>query len=244
MVNNLTTNPIILDVVGGSSFVDMAGRASSVVFGGNQDTDTTILIYDAENMATRNRFMGAWNNGTSLAPDFWQLSGASATVAQESTIVKGGTYSAKVTRAGTNCILKHDVLQYAPPPRDQISWWVGRTIMAGMWVYATVNTRGYIASFDGTTTTTAGPHSGNSTWIWLQTAAATVHANAVELSIHGTVVTGDTSVYFSEPIIFEAKTWLSMLQTGPSVAISYPQGKPFKGLYLVTLTGGTVEITI
>ncbi len=244
MVNNLTTNPILLDVVGGLSFIAGKGRASNVTFGGNLDVDTTVLIYNAKNQVTRNRFMDTWSNDTAAAPDFWLLSGASAAVAQESTIVHDGTYSAKVTRSGTNAFFSLDLLQYMEPPHDTIAWWVGRNIIAGMWVYATVGSRGYVETYDGQTTTTSSAQASSGNWEWLQTAAVEVHASATELVIRGKVITGDTSVYFDAPLLFEAREWLQLSSTGPAVPIHYPMGNPFDGLYLATLTGGTVHITI
>ncbi len=244
MANDITTNPVILDTVGGSSYIAGKGRASSVVFGGNLDTDTTVLIYNAKNQVIRNRFMTEWSNSTALSPDFWSLAGAAATVAQESTIIHDGIYSSKITRAGTDATFSCDLLQFMEPPHDSISWWKGRTIIAGMWVYATVASRGYVRTFDGTTTTTSSAHSGGSGWEWISTAAVAVHASATELTIQGRVTTGNTSVYFDAPLLFEAREWMQLLSTGPAVPMSFPQGRPFDGLYLATLTGGTVHVTI
>jgi len=50
-----------------------------------------------------------WAAGASASPDAWTAEGDSIAVAAETTTKKLGTYSAKITRSGTNC----DLYQYA-----------------------------------------------------------------------------------------------------------------------------------
>jgi D-tyrosyl-tRNA(Tyr) deacylase len=51
--------------------------------------------------------METWTNPTTLTS--WPIAGAGASLAQETTIKKSGTYSAKLTRAGTNCNIHEDL---------------------------------------------------------------------------------------------------------------------------------------
>ena len=54
--------------------------------------------------------MEDWVDGTSSAPTEHTLSGSGAAVARESTIIKKGTYSAKVTRNSNDVKLYYDDL--------------------------------------------------------------------------------------------------------------------------------------
>ncbi|RJO62361.1 MAG: hypothetical protein C4542_04395 [Dehalococcoidia bacterium] len=244
MANNLTRNPLYLDTTGGTSYYAIPGTIGSILFSGNTDTDSTVLLYNAENMVLANRSFEKWGNGAALAPDGWTVSGASAAVAREGTIIKDGSYSAKLTRAGTNCYLSQNVLAMAPAPKNAITWWQGKNIMAGAWVYATVGDRAYLETYDGQTTTTSGAHAGNSAWAWLTTAAADVHASATQLTVRLAVKTGDTAAYIDSPILFETIPLFYLLGQDKPYGISYPRPLPFRGLYLATLTGGAVQVQI
>ena len=253
MTNALKSNPLFFDTVGGTSYYPAigAGSISSVIFGGNLDVDTTILMYDALNAAV-NENMEHWAEGTSAAPTMWVLSGAAGTVARDTkvrTVLDGptaGTYSAKVTRAGTDTFISQNVLKNfdTNDPRSGIAYWKGRYIIGGMWVWASVADRGYVETYDAQTTTTSSAHGGGSGWTWLSTALVAVHSSATELTIRGKVITGNTSVYFDQALIFEAKPLFKMKTTGNAESISYPDRLPFDGLYLETLTGGTLQVQV
>lgn len=253
MTNALKGNPLFFDTAGGTSYYPGNGSITSVLFGGNIDTDTTILMYNALN-TVHNPNMLHWNDGTSAAPDGWAITGADATVVQEETIIRApldtpqpGPYSAKVTRVGENVTFTQSVLKWfdSNDPRSGIAYWKGRYIIGGMWVYATEGTRGYVETYDGQTTTTSSAHGGGTTWTWLPTALVAVHGSADELTIRGTITGGNTSVYFCEALLFEARPIVKMLSTGNAQAISYPERVPFDGLYLAELTSaGTLQVTV
>ena len=59
--------------------------------------------------------MEDWAAGDAVAPTGWTLTGASAAVAKEATIIKQGTFSAKVTRSGTDCFRRCPI-RYAGRP--------------------------------------------------------------------------------------------------------------------------------
>jgi hypothetical protein len=243
MANNLTINPVYFDTVGETSFYDGAGSIGSILFSGNTDTDSTVLLYNAKNRVN-NRGFEKWSKGAALAPDYWVLSGAAATVAREATIIHDNTYSAKVTRAGTNAFLSQNVLGMCAPPYNDITMWRGKTIIATCWGYATAGSRVYLETYDGQTTTTSSAHAGNSAWALLTTAAVAVHASATELTVRGKVITGDTSGYFDNVLLFEAIPLLYILGQDKPIVVSYPRPLPFDGLYLQTLTGGALQVQI
>jgi hypothetical protein len=140
-----------------------------------------------------------WSAGTSSAPDGWTLSNGS--VAREASIVKMGTYSAKVTRNGIDLVLSQ-----APLHTDRgIDYWKGRTVTVGMWVYATVADRVYAQIYDGVNVNLSSAHPGDSTWKWL-TVTATIASNATLLGAYARVQTGDTSVYIDGAMCVEGES--------------------------------------
>jgi hypothetical protein len=132
--------------------------------------------------------------------------GASAAVAREGTIIKLGTYSAKLTRAGTNCHLYQEV------QGDRgISYFAaaggvaGRTVTFGCWVYATVADRVHIgiATDVGGNYKFSSYHTGDSTWQWLQVTLDQVDAAATYIRGQCLVTGGDTSGYFDGAMFVE-----------------------------------------
>jgi hypothetical protein len=243
MANNIAVNPLYLDTVGGSSFLEASGSIGSILFSGNTDTDSTVLLYNAKNRVT-NRGFEIWSSGTALAPHNWVLSGADATVAREATIVHDDTYSAKLTRVNADCKIEQNILGMMPPPFNDITYWRGKVVCGGMWGYATVNTRVYVEIYDGQTTTTSSAHGGGSAWTWLAPALQTVHSAATELTLRGKVITGNTSGYFDNAALFEAIPAYSLLGQDKSLFLAYPRPMPFDGLYLQTITGGSLQVQI
>lgn len=254
MTNALKGNPLFFDTIGGTSYypANGVGSISNITFGGNFDVATTILMYNAQNAAV-NVNMEDWAEGTSAAPTMWVLSGSGGTVTRDTkvrTTLDGptaGTYSAKVTRSGTDTYISQNVLKNydANDPRSGIAYWQGRYIIGGMFVWASVATKGYVETYDGQTNTTSSAHGGGSDWTWLSTALVAVHGSADELTIRGAVKTGNTSVYFDQALIFEARPLISVLSNGRAESISYHERLPFDGLYLATLTSaGTLQVTV
>ncbi|MFH1563813.1 MAG: carbohydrate binding domain-containing protein, partial [Nitrospirota bacterium] len=137
-----------------------------------------------------------WTAGTSSAPDGWTLSGAGASVAREASTIKLGTYSAKLTRAGTDTLLGQQI------DLDKgIAYWKGRTVTFGCWVYATVADRARLQINDDITTYSS-YHTGDGTWQWL-TVTKTIGVGATSIYVFGRVWTGNTSAYFDGAMCVE-----------------------------------------
>lgn len=148
--------------------------------------------------------MEDWVNGTSSAPTDHTLTGASATVARESSIVKRGTYSAAVTRVGTDCVLYADYAGYAS--------YLGRKMTFGAWVYATVASRARLQIGDGVTTTNSSYHTGDSTWQFL-TVTMDISTVGTRLRCGLEVNTGNTTAYVDGGILVEGASVYTDLST-------------------------------
>jgi hypothetical protein len=144
----------------------------------------------------------SWSLGAAVAPDGWTLAGAGASAAREGTIIKLGTYSAKVVRSGANAAIYQDF-----SATRGLSYWKGRNVTLGCWVYATVASRGVLVLQDGGSIANAysSYHTGNSTWQFL-TVTKTVSSDASYLNCVLDVDAGDTSVYFDGAIAVEGSS--------------------------------------
>jgi len=157
------------------------------------------IKWDATNMSPTNLLSNGdfelWTAGTSVAPDGWTLEGGGFGSARESSIIKLGTYSAKITRAGSDGDLRQSI-----HTAKGIAYWRGRTVTLGCWVYATVSSRALIG-IAGTYTY----HPGDSTWKFL-TAIGTVDSGATAVDATLEIWSGDTSAYFDGCMVVEGST--------------------------------------
>jgi hypothetical protein len=161
---------------------------------------TSIIISGLNGNLLANSDFETWSAGASSDPDGWTTSGAGAIIAKESTIVNIGTYSAKLTRSGTNVQLNN--IFHA---EKGISYWRGRTVTFGAWVYATVATRVRLYIEDGVGTSESTWHTGGSTWEWI-TVTRTVDSSATQVYCFLGVISGDTSGYIDGAICIEGTT--------------------------------------
>lgn len=165
----------------------------------------------------KNPIFAAWENGTTTVPDAYTLTGASATVAREGTLIKIGAYSLALTRAGTDCYVTQDVygVQGATFVRSGVYTF-------GAWVYATVASRARLRVDDGVTVTNSTYHTGGSTYEWL-TVTVTVGAAITVLKVGLQVDTGNTTAY---------GTGLMLVQASNLASGYYPDTRPFNDLPL------------
>jgi len=131
--------------------------------------------------------MEDWVAGASAAPTGHTLTGASATVARESTIVKYGLYSAKVTRASGDADLYYALPDFAD--------YQGRKMIFGCWIYATVASRARLSINDGVGSTDSSYHTGVAGWEWI-TVTRDIDVAASKLWFEMEVITGNTAAYF------------------------------------------------
>ena len=129
-----------------------------------------------------------WSLGVNSAPDGWSL--GAGTTAQESSIVKAGSYSAKIIRTGTNAYYQKN-LTFSTAL-------IGRSFTLSCWVYCSLPNVARISIFDGTQPAISSVyHNGDSIWRLL-TVTGMVSAGAVQLSSLLVVRNSDTFAYFDE----------------------------------------------
>lgn len=184
--NAVTTDKILNDAVTADKL------AESYALGDGTVNPTNLLA---------NGNFESWSAGTSAAPDGWTTTGADIEVAKETTIIKVGSSSVKITRNGTDCLIYQSIIgDYG------LAYWKGRTITAGCWVYATVADRARLRfSSGGEIYGYSSYHTGNSTWQFL-TVTTTISATASAANLHLLVDTGDTSAYFDGAMLVEGSS--------------------------------------
>ncbi len=163
-----------------------------------------------------------WN-----APDGWSLDGAGATIAREATIIKLGTYSAKLTRSGTNC----DILRYIHSEKG-INYWKGRTVTFGCWVYATSASTSRVFIYDIAGINYSSYHTGDSTW-QLLTVTRTVSNSSTGLGAGVTVESNNVSSYFDGAMCVEGAS---------AFAFSDKPAGYLEGTWTPTLTFGGASV--
>ena len=135
-----------------------------------------------------------WTSGTSVAPDSWTLSGAASSVERESTIKYLGSYSTKITRAGTDTILLQNISTDLG-----LTYWKDKQVTMGCWVYATVANQAFLFMQDGIAQVISSAHPGDSTWRFLScTFTVSSTASTVRLSCAVNNVNG--AAYFDGAI--------------------------------------------
>lgn len=124
----------------------------------------------------------------------WSTSG-DAVLARESTIVKSGTYSAKLT-AATNSSNTNIACEITNAGGHNLAYWKGRAVTYGAWVYATVPNRARVQIYDGVSNAVSSFHTGNSTWQWL-TVTYTIASTATAVYLINLIDSGtvSTSIY-------------------------------------------------
>lgn len=160
--------------------------------------------------------MEDWVNGASAAPTEHTLSGAGATIAQESTIVKSGTYSAAVTRVGADTTLYHDYPDYSDYQEKKMTF--------GCWVYATVASRARLSISDGVGSTNSSYHTGGSSWEYL-TVTHDVDTAATRIRVEMQVNTGNTTAYFDGGALCEGTSAETVLSDTAAIAEWVPSTK-------------------
>jgi hypothetical protein len=155
---------------------------SSPVFAGGLEIDWMEYSTDANaqsayvtngggltNLLTNPSFE-TWTGGDSVAPDGWTLS--SGAVAKESTTIKVGTYSAKLTNSG-GAGSQINMIQYAPYDK---SYWLNKTLTFGCWVWADFASARIIV-LDNNGAYNISSHPGDSTWRFIKTSLLITNTN-------------------------------------------------------------------
>ncbi|KKN79592.1 hypothetical protein LCGC14_0337960 [marine sediment metagenome] len=212
---------------------------SAFIFGPNTVTaiDTTTNLQNL----IKNGGMEHWSVGTSSAPDGWTLTGASATVAREGTTFKLGTYSAAVTRAGTDLTLSQDVSGIHPD--FQLNYFDSRVVTFGAWVSASVSSTTRLAISDGVGTGTSSFHDGDNTFQFL-TVTRTIDSSATDVTPELQINTSNTTSYIDGAILVQGSNSpaFSPHPSDTIVPTIDPQGTPNANqLYKSNFVKGWIE---
>lgn len=174
---------------------------------------TVALIADAQSLVHTNHIPNSdfilWSQGDAAAPDYWVLSGASATVARTGsglgdTYQSGyGDFAVKLTNVSQEAKLTHTLVSTTSILRCVSI--KGRTVTVGVRCKASSASQASIIVDDGVGTTRGGVsgngtfHSGGGTTEWLY-ATHTISASATKLAVYLSVATAGAA-YFGAVIL-------------------------------------------
>jgi len=126
-------------------------------------------------------------------PTGWSVEGTGATWVQSTEQVHGGTYSGKLTRAGTNCAAHQDHADYAKYKGLQATMYA--------WVHASVAAQASLYINDGVASTYGATHTGGGAFELL-TVTRTLSSVATNLRGGLLVVDNNTPVYIDDAELY------------------------------------------
>ena len=141
----------------------------------------------------------SWEGGTSVAPDGWVAAGTAGSIARESSTIKIGTYSMKITSGGSNTYKAgHSLSNYDD--------YLNRTMKFGMWVWCATGSKARIYIDDGVSAQSdSSDHSGGSSWEFLEVEHF-VNPCASELTFGCEVTNNAVVAYFDGGVAIEGDT--------------------------------------
>lgn len=154
---------------------------------------------------SRNRYFEQWNSVSSagaVQPDWWTLTGASASMARSTTGARRGQYTLAVTRAGTNAVLNQNVGLLSNGSSATPSSLRGQVVTAVVVGTASSASQLRVTVDDGVTTTSSSYHTGGG-GIEELTAQHTMSSTAtkcdieIEVNVDGTVYLDEAYIVFN-----------------------------------------------
>ena len=168
--------------------------------------------HSVDPILNRNRYFEKWNaydTSGILTPDFWTLTGASATMARGTTGNRRGSSTVAITRSGTDATLLQSVgLLESGVSGDSLR---GRVITIVGVCQSAVASQMRLRATDGTQTVSSAYHTGGGTVEELTT-TITIGAAATSLNIGFSVEGSNTVCYADEMYGFETSNLDSMRQ--------------------------------
>lgn len=154
----------------------------------------------------RNGHFDGWLAGASAAPDCWGFAGDA--IAQEDTIIKVGTYSAKMTSGAAA-----EAELYQLPAFEFMGQLRGQAVTLGAWVYASAADRVKVRIDDGVSVVDSDYHSGSGDWEFLTVTLDPVDAGgSIVAVIH--IDAGDAIDVYVDGVILTAGPLPSLFQNG------------------------------
>ena len=170
--------------------------------------------------------METWTNPTTLTT--WVLSGAGATQAQETTIKKAGTYSAKVTNATSTVAHLSQTISGTDSYKN-------KTVTLGAWVYSSAASRVNLQIYDGVGISYSSYHSGSAGWEYL-TVTRTCSSSSTGLYVYLYVYAGvSINTYFDSAIVYEQIAPTGWTFSGAGASVVREEGIIGNGTYSVKL---------
>lgn len=170
----------------------------------DQPSDILRVCWSNNPVMTRNRYFqkySSYNSSGVLVPDFWTLTGASATMARDATHVRRGLPSSlKITRSGTDCYIAQTpgLLENGVTTEDLKA----DTVTAVFWAWSSVASQVRVTIYDGVTTTNGAFHTGGSGWEEL-TCSVAIGSAATTVEARLNVITDNADVWASEGYAIE-----------------------------------------
>lgn len=167
-----------------SNLTIVAGKiANATINSGKMDIDNTSW---GANLIS-NGSVESWSGGTGVAPDKWTLTGSGASVAQNTSDVKGeGQYSCNVTNGASNAADLGNSLSVSSTVNAHLR---GATVSASVQVKVSTASRVTIKVDDGVDTTSSSAHTGGGTYEQL-TVTHTMNASATKLELSVEISSG------------------------------------------------------
>lgn len=160
-----------------------------------------------------------WENGASAAPTEFSLSGTGAAVARESSIIKNGSYSAKITYGSADAQLLYD--------HPLFQSYQGRKMKLGFWVYTAVANQARVKIDDGVGSSQSDYHTGGGGWEFL-TVEHDMDAAATRLRVICFVDIAGVA-YFDGGILCEGNLLFTDLSDAGTYYIhEFPRRKPIR----------------
>ena len=193
-------------VEGGSAFAYSPSLNDKV--DGEGTTNPTNLIYNGD--------FDLWSAGTTVDPDSWGHPANGMTITQEASIVKNGTYSAKLTQGYSD-----PGYLYQRILNKTNAYLNGRTITFSCWVWAnTYNTSAQLSIGDDSSQTFSDGHPGDSRWHLMSvTKTITAYNNGVYVYLYTGHHVGNGPVYFSGAMCVEGKSKFAFSPKPPIISI-------------------------
>ena len=172
------------------------------------------------------------NMETGTPPSSWILNGVGATWAREATIIKEGTYSGKLTRAGTNCYVLEDIQNAGG---HNLAYFKGKYLVAGAWVYSVTAKTSPVQLYDGVTSFGVSQNHTGSGWEYLSASGIVgVSATVVDCILYNLAT--DTSIYFDSVKCYEQLAPTSWNLSGAGALVAREEGTVKVGTYSAKLT--------
>ena len=170
--------------------------------------------------------METWTNPTTLT-NWTLLQDGSSSINKESTIVKQGTYSAKLIRSGGTYAQLYQIVSAVP--------YRNKTMVAGVWMYATVANKVSFRFGTNEVDFQTVFHSGSGAWEYFSI-VGNVSGTATGLFFNCQCNNGDATGYFDGGILYEKLAPTGWALAGAGATVAREEGTVKVGTYSAKLT--------